>query len=206
MCEWDKQMMGPIEDECGVEQGGINSSDFYKVYNNEQLTLAQDSELGIPLGPVTVSAIGQADDVVLISNDLHSLQSLLDLSLYYCSKYNVSLGHDKTKLQVFSSRSSELEASIAKSTSILNIDGEFLSFDEEAEHVGVVRSVNGNLPHLLTRFAAYRKARFKILPVGIAKANRGNPASILNANGVYGFPVLFSGVATLALSNPEYQP
>ena len=203
VCEWDKQMMGPIEDECGVEQGGINSSDFYKVYNNEQLTLAQDSELGIPLGPVTVSAIGQADDVVLISNDLHSLQSLLDLSLYYCSKYNVSLSHDKTKLQVFSSRSSELEASIAKSTSILNIDGEFLSFDEEAEHVGVVRSVNGNLPHLLTRFAAYRKARFKILPVGIAKANRGNPASILNANSVYGFPVLFSGVATLALSNPE---
>ena len=69
--------------------------------------------------------------------------------------------------------------------------------------VGVVRSVNWNLPHLLARFAAYRKARFKILPIGTAKANRGNPASILNANSVYGFPVLFSGVATLALSNPE---
>ena len=106
VCEWNKQMMGPIEDECGVEQGGVNSSDFYKVYNNEQLTLAQDSELGIPLGPVTVSAIGQADDVVLIANDLHSLQSLLELSLYYCRKYNVSLSNDKSKLQVFSSRSS----------------------------------------------------------------------------------------------------
>ena len=33
VCEWNKTMMGPIEDECGVEQGGINSSDLYKVYN-----------------------------------------------------------------------------------------------------------------------------------------------------------------------------
>ena len=69
--------MGPIEDECGVEQGGINSSDLYKVSNNEQLEIAQKSCLGVPLGPVTISAIGQADDVVLASNDLYSLQGLL---------------------------------------------------------------------------------------------------------------------------------
>ena len=81
VCEWDKVLMGPIKDECGVEQGGKNSSDFYKVYNNEQLNDAQESEFGVPLGPVTVSGIGQADDVALLSNDLHALQGLLDLSL-----------------------------------------------------------------------------------------------------------------------------
>ena len=40
--------MGPIQDECGVEQGGINFSDFYKIYNNEQLNLAQESGFGVP--------------------------------------------------------------------------------------------------------------------------------------------------------------
>ena len=54
VCEWDRQLMGPIRDECGVEQGGINSSEFYKVYNNDQLKLAQSSQFGIVIGPVTV--------------------------------------------------------------------------------------------------------------------------------------------------------
>ena len=35
---WEGQLMGPICDELGFEQGGPNSSDHYKLYNNEQLT------------------------------------------------------------------------------------------------------------------------------------------------------------------------
>ena len=30
-CEWDKIMMGPINDELGLEQGGKFSSEFYKI-------------------------------------------------------------------------------------------------------------------------------------------------------------------------------
>ena len=33
--EWDKTIMGPIFDQQGVEQGGPNSSEEYKLYNNE---------------------------------------------------------------------------------------------------------------------------------------------------------------------------
>ena len=40
-CQWEEDTMGPIKDELGVEQGGPNSSEFYKIYNNEQLTVAQ---------------------------------------------------------------------------------------------------------------------------------------------------------------------
>ena len=137
ICEWNKILMGPILDECGVEQGGINSSDFYKVHNNDQLNLAQESGFGVPLGPVTVSGIGQADDVALAANDLNSLQGLVDLSSYYCDKYHVSLSTEKTKLQVFSNKYTEDEAFLAKSTSLLNIDGQPINFVDNAEHVGV---------------------------------------------------------------------
>ena len=196
-------MMGPIEDECGVEQGGINSSDLYKVSNNEQLEIAQKSCLGVPLGPVTISAIGQADDVVLVSNDLHSLQGLLDLSLQYCKKYHAALSTSKTKLQVYSAKSSEMQAFLGKSTSILNISGQPVPFVEEAEHVGVVRSVSGNQSHLLSRFAALRKALFAILPVGLAKAHRSNPAASLIAFQIYCTPVLLSGIASLCLKSSD---
>ena len=67
ICEWQKTLMGPIEDAWGLEQGGINSSEFFKVYNNEQITSANQSELGVPLASgLVVSAIGQADDVALV--------------------------------------------------------------------------------------------------------------------------------------------
>ena len=42
--DWDTNLMGPIHDELGLEQGGVNSSDFYKIFGKEQLELAQKSE------------------------------------------------------------------------------------------------------------------------------------------------------------------
>ena len=100
-CEWDKCLMGPIRDTLGIEQGGVNSDNFYKIHNNEQLTSSQNSNLGVSVGDITISAIGQADDVVLTSNNLYNLYNLLHITLCYCSKFRVSLVPDKTKLQVF---------------------------------------------------------------------------------------------------------
>ena len=58
--EWNKQLMGPIKDEKGFEQGGANSGDYYKVYGKEQLSTAQASRFGVKLGNQTISAIGLA--------------------------------------------------------------------------------------------------------------------------------------------------
>ena len=93
--------MGPIHDQLGVEQGGPNSSEFYKIYNNEQLTVVQKSGFGSSISGIPVSAIGQADDTALVSTDLHQLQCFLDLAIIYCSKHQVELSAGKTKLLVF---------------------------------------------------------------------------------------------------------
>ena len=73
-------MMGPSPDGSGFEQGGINSGDYYKLYNNVQLNDAQDSELGVDIGSSTISAVGQADDVILVANDLNDLRLLVTLT------------------------------------------------------------------------------------------------------------------------------
>ena len=54
--------MGPINDYLGVEQAGVNSDRVYKLCNNSQLSAAQNSELGVDLGPTIVSSIGFEDD------------------------------------------------------------------------------------------------------------------------------------------------
>ena len=105
-CQWENNTMGPIYDELGLEQGGPASSEFYKIYNNEQLSSAHRSGLGTNIAGIAVACVGQADDTALVSNDLHQLQMLLDLSLQYCQKHQVQLSASKTKLLVFSKQES----------------------------------------------------------------------------------------------------
>ena len=208
ICEWNGQVMGPIHDKWGLEQGGKKSSDFYKVYNNCQLETAQDSELGVDLGgpePLIVSSIGQADDVGLVSNDIFALQSLLELSLQYCKKHHVTLRPDKTKLQVFCNKNTDMLAYYAQVVAPINIDGEKIKFDDEAEHVGLLRSVHGNLAHILNRFTAHRRSLAAVLPVGLARGHRGNPAASLRIHQMYSTPVLFSGLSSLVLNPTEVE-
>ena len=49
--EWCKALMGPISDQLGVEQGGVNSDRFYKLANNSELQVTQKSQLGVDLAP-----------------------------------------------------------------------------------------------------------------------------------------------------------
>ena len=49
-CDWDREIMGPIPYQQGLEQGGCNSSELYKVYNNDLLKIVQKSNQGVNLG------------------------------------------------------------------------------------------------------------------------------------------------------------
>ena len=161
--------MGPIADTKGVEQGGVNSDMYYKMTNKEQLQSAQDSELGVLLHDIVISSIGLADDVVLTSNNLSSLNCLLHLTKIYCSKNQVKLVPDKTKLQLFLPKNLKIYGDYFKCTNSLVIDSMPISFVEETDHVGITRSVNGNLPHLLHRVSSFKKAMSSALHVGIAR-------------------------------------
>ena len=201
--DWDGKLMGPISDEKGLEQGGPNSTDFYKIFGEEQLSTAQLSSLGVSLGEITVSGIGQADDTVLISNRIHNLKYLLHLTKIFCSKYQVQLCSEKTKLQAFTTKDMALSVAYTKLINPIEINNETIAFSDEAEHVGVLRSTSGNLLTIMTRITAHRKALASVLHTGMARGHRGNPASSLHIENLYGVPVLLSGIAPLVLSKND---
>ena len=201
--EWDKSVLGPIQDELGFEQGGISSGEFYICYNNEQIQTAQDSGLGVSVGPVDVAAVGQADDVVLLSNDVHYLNFLLQLTIDYCKKYHVTLAPEKTKLVAFFKKSHKQLVKFQELISPITIDETPIKFSSTAEHVGVIRSNDGNLPHLQGRVTAHIKALYSVLPAGLARKHSANVAAALRVESLYALPVLLSGVAPLTLSKAE---
>ena len=192
--------MGPIYDEHGVEQGGANSGDLYKIYNNELFTTAQESNQGVDLGNnLVISAVGQADDSVLSSNTITSLYNIFHLAMNYCQKYSVQISHEKTKLLVYCSQ--EQKDSIFFNP--ISINGNQIPFSKEAEHLGIIRSIEGNLPNILNRIIAHKKAMGAVLGQGLAQSHRGNPAAALKVQQLHGTPVLMSGLASLVLSAAE---
>ena len=173
-CQWEGETMGPIHDQLGLEQGGPNSSELYKLYNNEQLRSAQDSGLGTAVSGVPVAAVGQADDTALLSNDIHQIQCLLNLSIQYCNKHQVQLSAAKTKLLVFSKKETDY-TKYSKLLEPLHIGDTPVEFATEAEHVGVLRSLSGNLPHIHNRIVSHKKALASILCMGLSRRHPQTP-------------------------------
>ena len=200
VCEWDKAFVGPIVDEHGLEQGGVYSSDGYKIYNNELLLQSQASGLGVKFHNVqVVSAVGQADDTVLMSDSISKLNLLLQLCLNYCKKYCVELSPSKTKLMVIPPGKKALYIPYNP----LKIAGEKINFVEEAEHVGVLRSIHGNTPNIVQRISSFKKALGILVSCGLAQGRRSNPTVSLRILSTYCTPVLLSGLASLVLSSSE---
>ena len=123
------------------------------------------------LGSCVVSAIGQADDVFLASNNLDSLAFLVTLTEAYCNKYRVTLVPSKTKLLGYANPKQQHLLGMAKLTNPIKINGQPVQFVSEAEHVGVTRNVSGNLPHIMNRIAVYKTAMGSVLSAGLAKGH-----------------------------------
>ena len=204
--EWDRTLMGPIDDLLGLEQGNVNSDKIYKLCNNNQLTTAQLSGLGVDCGAATVSAIGQADDTVLVSDCIVRLAGLVHLAAEYCAAFHVTLVPEKTKLLAFSpaSKSSQHSVKYAKLINPIFISSLKIPFSDSAEHVGVLRTPGeGNMPHVLARVAAHKRALHAVLQCGMARAHQGSPTAGLQLERTYGAPVLLSGCAALVLTTAE---
>ena len=204
--EWAKVLMGPISDKLGVEQGGILSDRLYKLANNIELILTQESGLGSQLGPVHVASIGQADDVALVSNCPHKLQALLGLALEYAAKYHVKMVEEKTKLLCFSPPGFEQINAYWEIVQPISMSGFCIPFSTEAEHVGILRSsTSGASAAVLARLTAHSRALFAVLPAGLARRHLGNPAASVRIELLYAQPVLLSGLAAMVLGKSDLE-
>ena len=100
------------------------------------------------------------------------------------------------------STSSNATAALRISSSV-NIKGAIVDIAEEVEHLGVIRSVEGNGVNLFNRFSSHKKALGGVLHTGMARHHRGNPAASLRTEKIYGASVLFSGLGSLHLKKDE---
>ena len=198
--QFSSTLMGPIHDQRGVEQGGVNSSDQFQLVNAEELVTTNTSGLGLNMGGISLASIGVADDVALLSPSPHALQSLLNISQKLTSSRCMVNVPEKTKLLAYAPKG-DISVSYWQEATPLSMEGASLPLSSQAEHVGVVRASSGsNLPSITSCIASHTKSLYSIISCGMARHHRGNPAASLRVEACYSSPKFFSGLASLCLS------
>ena len=91
----------------------------------------------------------------------------------------------------------------AVNTNPIKIDDKPIKFSTTAEHVGILRSTEGNLPTIMARITAHKRAVGSVLHIGMARNHRGNPHAGIRVERLYGIPVLLSGIGALVISQKE---
>ena len=198
--QFSTTLMGPIHDRRGVEQGGVNSGDQFKLANNKELIITNCAGLGLDMGETSVGSIGVADDVALLSPNPHALQALLNLSQSLTKAKCMVNVQEKTKLLLFQPKGDNA-AEYWQDATPITMDDSALPLSAQAEHVGVLRSPGvSNLASITARMAAHTKSLYSVISCGMSRDHRGNPAASLRVEACYSAPKLFSGLASLLLS------
>ena len=135
---------------------------------------------------------------------INKLKFLLHLTLQYCAKYHVELSPGKTKLQLYIPPKFILSREYFVAATSLSIDGAPIELVTNTEHVGVICSTEGNLPHILQRFTSHNCAINSVLHTGLSQGHRANLAAYLRVEKIYSIPVLLSGTKLLVLHLLRY--
>ena len=105
------------------------------------------------------------------------------------SRNNIEPCSDKTVMQVMCTKDIVKEVDYLKK---ILINGTKIKFKSNTEHVGIVSSVNGNLPNILQRISSHKAAVGAVLGNSLVKHHRANQAAHLREEQMHGTPVLLS--------------
>lgn len=98
--KWGGQLSDSFPIQQGVRQGGILSTDMYKVYNNKLLDRLESTMLGVKIGGINCVAPTCADDTTLLSRNRSALQTLINISVDYSNMEHYLLQPVKSVVQV----------------------------------------------------------------------------------------------------------
>jgi len=137
--------------QCGVRQGGVLSPVLFAVYIDGIIDKLEGVGLGCWPGNVFVGCILYADDIVLISPTVHSLQMMLDVCSSFALEVDMRFNSSKSVVM-------RVGARFKLPCETLKLGDKPLSFVSEAKYVGVCllsgSKFNVSLHHMKRDFFA----------------------------------------------------
>eukprot|EP00116_Pleurobrachia_bachei_P001548 sb/3461810/ len=133
----------------GTEQGHPLSPEFFKMFV-EELSQLLNNEKGLfpVLGGVDVNHLLWADDIVLLSLDKISMDSLLSILGNYSTTWELEINIDKTKIIVFNP-----SGRVLKDSHGFQLLGKSLDSVKEYTYLGIVFSASGSMKAAITNLS-----------------------------------------------------
>jgi endonuclease/exonuclease/phosphatase family metal-dependent hydrolase len=200
--KWQGKTSSPFSIKQGVRQGGILSTEEYKVYNNDLLDRLADSSYGTKIGEIQCCAPTCADDIALLANSRADLQAMLDMCHSYSQYERFQLQPTKSMVLIYNSN---IPINILQSQNIFHLGKDTIPVVEQATHLGIVRDINsaGINSTIKNNISKARKTLYSLMGTGMYGTNGLPPAVNLHLFSVYVSPVLTYGLEILLPSEKE---
>ena len=100
--KWANKLSRDFRVPLGIEQGGINSPDFFGCYVDEIASILRKADVGCHIYGIFLAMILFADDLCLLAPTRKALSIMINLCETYCKEYGLTSNASKSKIIIFS--------------------------------------------------------------------------------------------------------
>ena len=191
LLKWDGKYSDRFELRQGVRQGGILSTDMYKVYNNKLLDRLDSAMLGVRIGGISCAAPTCADDTAAASKSRTALQTLVSISVDYCGMEHYCLQPVKS---VVLSVPAKRDKDSSNDAYVWTMKGDPLPNVTETMHMGIMRSSMSEQSAVKENIRKARHTLYSLMSSGLHGENGLDPETAIHLMQIYVLPVLVYGM------------
>jgi hypothetical protein len=196
--KWQGMLSESFKEDQGIRQGGLSSTDLFKVKSNDLLNRASSHPLGYKIGITPVSAPTTADDTALVTSSQLGAQVLTGIAQQDAQMQRYNFNEDKSKVMVINQRTKCSEPQI-------KLNGKALQCTNQERHLGVERSITNKATATIEcRVKEARRAMYRLAGAGMYGYNGVGPQVSLQILTVYVVPILTYGLESLILCESDY--
>ena len=194
MVKWGGQFSDKFEIKQGVRQGGILSTNMYKVYDNKLLDRLESAMLGIRIGGINCNGPTCADDTTVVTEERGPLQTLLSISDDYS-------GLEQYLLQLL--KSVVLTIPPPRKRDKLEdghhwtLKGKEMPYVTQTMHMGIMRSADTEQSATKDNIQKARRTLYSLMSSGLHGENGLDPETAIHLMQTYVLPVLIYGMVVV---------
>lgn len=191
--KWDNKISQQFPVTQGVRQGGILSSDLYKVYINPLLNNLSDSYLGMKIGNVNCNASACADDVALMSRREHETQVMINIAHEFATMEGYKL--QPAKSVIINIQPNKRKQSMMDQEYIL--ENNVMPNVKQAIHLGIIRTntlADNMTVNVEENIKKSRRSAYGLFGGGFHGNNGLDPETLIHLFNTYITPVLMYGM------------
>ncbi|MEW8548126.1 MAG: reverse transcriptase family protein, partial [Candidatus Thiodiazotropha sp.] len=195
MVRWGSLLSEKFDIQQGVRQGGVLSTDLYKVYVNPALDRLCRTSLGGRIGEIDCTVPTTADDMTILSDDPRVLQSLVAEVEDYSSMEQYLL--QPAKSVVMHIKGGRKRSKVTSTDNIWTIYDEKMPVVEETTHMGILRSSSSEEVSVTENMKKARRTLYSLMASGLHGRNGLDPETSIQLYQTYVIPVLLYGLEIL---------